>query len=149
MNVTFDNSVVFDSASVYSGNGSIATLTFEVAKDANAGDYEIQLVVMGTSNADFKEFACDTVSGNIEILDTIYGDATGDGIIDIADVVILRKYLASVDPITGESNVEVGIGADANGDGSITITDITLLRSYLANMDPITGESTTVLGPRN
>lgn len=149
MNVTFDNSVVFDSASVYSGNGSIATLTFEVAKDANAGDYEIQLVVMGTSNADFKEFACDTVSGNIEILDIIYGDATGDGIIDIADVVILRKYLASVDPITGESNVEVGIGADANGDGSITITDITLLRSYLANMDPITGESTTVLGPRN
>ena len=78
---------------------------------------------------------------------TLWGDANGDGKIDSKDIILLKKYIANLDPTTGESSVSVEAGADANGDGKIDSKDIILLKKYIANLDPTTGESTVTLGP--
>ncbi len=79
--------------------------------------------------------------------DILYGDATGDGIIDNKDLVRIKKYLAAYDYDTGISTVEADRGADATGDGIIDNKDLVRLKKYLAAYDYDTGTSSVVLGP--
>jgi len=60
---------------------------------------------------------------------TIYGDVNGDGVVDTADITLLRRYVAGW-PIT--INLAA---ADVNGDGVVDTADITLLRRYVAGWD--------------
>ena len=79
---------------------------------------------------------------------TVYGDATGDGIIDGMDVIRLKKYLANYNYETETSTIEISAGADATGDGIIDGMDVIRLKKYLANYNYETGESTIPLGPQ-
>ena len=72
---------------------------------------------------------------------------TGNGGVELDDVIILLQYLANYDDETGTSLVDVGDGADADGNGDVELDDVILLLQYLANYDDETGESTVVLGP--
>lgn len=56
------------------------------------------------------------------------GDIDGDGSIDAADLMLLRKYLVG---LTIEGRFD-GTAADLNGDGSIDILDLVRLRKLLA-----------------
>lgn len=76
----------------------------------------------------------------------VYGDANGDGKVNSADIIMIKKYVANYDGSTGASTIEVSLGADANGDGKINSSDIILLKKYIANLDR-DGNSTIVLGP--
>ena len=76
-----------------------------------------------------------------------YGDATGDQIIDMKDVVLLRKYMAEFDYDSNTSTVAVAAGGDVNGDGIFDMKDVVLLRKYIADFDYDTGSSGVVLGP--
>jgi len=59
------------------------------------------------------------------------GDLNGDGLINITDLVMLRRYLAGV----AELN-EGGIkAADLNNDGKVNITDLVILRRRLAGLE--------------
>ena len=78
--------------------------------------------------------------------DAVFGDVNGDGGIDGRDATLLLRYLANIDPATGESTAAITDGADCNADGKVNGKDITLLLRYLANFDPATGESSVVLG---
>ena len=147
MTMTSGSTVVWDAADDYTEDGTLCRLTFEVAEDAPEGAYEIQVLFLSASNSDFEEITMQGVSGTLEVCNILYGDVNGDGKIASVDLAMLRKYLASVDPITGESTIAVKAGADCNGDGKITSVDLAMLRKYLASVDPITGESTVVMGP--
>jgi RHS repeat-associated protein len=74
-----------------------------------------------------------------------YGDVNGDGVIDAADVTMLRSYIAAragnedtyaaflaANPNFNRAN------ADVNGDGFINSADVTQLRRYLAATVPAT-----------
>ena len=64
----------------------------------------------------------------------IYGDANGDEKITMADVLLLRKYLA-------KWNVEINLeAADANADTKVTMADVLLLRKYLAKWNVVLGK---------
>lgn len=65
----------------------------------------------------------------------LYGDANDDGLVNMKDVLILRKQLAGLMPIINMTN------ADCNGDGNVNMKDVLELRKYLAGL-------TTVLGPK-
>lgn len=78
----------------------------------------------------------------------LYGDANGDGKVDLKDVVLVRQYMANYVFDTQSSSVAVQAGADANGDGVVNLKDVVLLRQYMANFDYKTNSSTVVLGPR-
>ena len=54
------------------------------------------------------------------------GDVNRDGVVDIKDVTILRRYLAGT-----ATDVDVP-AADCNEDGVVDIKDVTILRRYLA-----------------
>ncbi len=78
---------------------------------------------------------------------TVYGDATGDGIVDNKDLVRLKKFLAEYDYDTETSSVEISFGADATGDGETDGKDLVRLKKYLAAYDYETGGSDITLGP--
>jgi len=59
--------------------------------------------------------------GAVELIDFIYGDATGDRLVNGVDVVRLLKYISNLDYDTGTSTVEINPGADANRYGEIII----------------------------
>ena len=56
------------------------------------------------------------------------GDVNDDGVVDVADVVTLRRYLAG-----GYNTVVNELQSDMNDDGEITISDIIELRRYIVN----------------
>lgn len=66
-------------------------------------------------------------------VDTIYGDANGDGGITILDVILLQQSIAGYDVTLYEA------AADANGDGGITILDVILLQQSIAGYDVTLG----------
>lgn len=148
LTMTYNTAAVWDAAEDYMNDGILATLTFEVAESAPDGDCEIQIVFMGASNSDFENVTMCPVYGSVRVASTVYGDVNGDGQVTTVDLAMLRKYMASKDPITGESSVAVKAGADCNGDGSTGTVDLAMLRKYLASKDPVTGESSVVLGPK-
>ena len=130
-------------------NGVLATLTFDVAEDAEAKDYIISAVINEAYNEDFEPVELAISDGKVTVYDFIYGDANGDWATNGMDVLLLRKYMANYDYETGISTVTVGKGADANGDGTVSAADVLLLRKYMANYNYDTGSSTVVLGPQN
>ena len=64
-----------------------------------------------------------------------YGDATGDGVINMLDVLLIRKYIAK-QPVSVNANV-----ADVNCDDAVNMLDVLLIRKYIAKQ-PVT------LGPK-
>ena len=128
-------------------DGLLVTLVFTVPQGTAVGEYDIGFTVRGCYNYDEQALALRVVSGTVTVIDFIYGDANGDGVIDGRDVTRLTKYLANYDYDTETSSIEIGKGADANGDGTIDGRDVTRLKKYLANYDYDTESSTVVLGP--
>ena len=128
-------------------DGVLCTLTFRVAEDAPTGNYQIRAKFREASNEDLEDVAFEIVPGQLEVVDYLYGDANGDGVVNGKDMLLLRKYMANYDYDTDTSTVTVFAGADANGDGVVNGKDMLLMRKYMANYDYDTGTSTVVLGP--
>ncbi len=128
-------------------NGKLMTFEFTTSKDIPAGDYEIKFIFRSCLDYDENEVAVVLTNGVVKVLDFIYGDANGDGVVNGKDIAKLIKYWANYDYDTGTSEFEVSPGADANGDGVINGADIARLKKYWANYDYDTGTSTVKLGP--
>ena len=65
--------------------------------------------------------------------DIIYGDANGDGTVNMKDVLMIRKYIA-------ELPVDIALdAADANGDGVVNMKDVLIVRKYIAGLIDILG----------
>ena len=109
-------------------NGSILILTFQLPDDADVGtvyDISASYTYGNIINEDMENVTLGIENGSIEVF-KIMGDANDDGIVDVADVITLRRYLAGGYGITIDASA-----ADMNGDGIITIVDVTLLRRLL------------------
>jgi len=127
--------------------GVLATLTFRVKEGAPVGDYKVTAKCTECCNYDEQDVIVGINAGEIRVSDVVYGDCNGDGVVNGRDVTRLLRYLASFNPMTGTSDVEISDGADCNGDGVINGRDGTRLLRYLASFNPMTGESSVALGP--
>ena len=145
---TSGKNYIFDSASNVTGDGTLATFTFTVKEDAEAGEYTVTPIVRSCVNDIGEDVPVKTESGTVSVIAYLYGDANEDGMIDMKDVVNLRRYLAEFDYETNTSSVSAGQGADANADGVIDMKDVVLLRKYLAEFDYETNTSPITLGPQ-
>ena len=58
----------------------------------------------------------------------LLGDATGDGNVNMKDVLVLRKFLAGMDVVYNAQN------SDVTGDGTVNMKDVLMLRKYLAGI---------------
>lgn len=72
----------------------------------------------------------------------LWGDANGDGSVSAADIVRLKKHLASGDG--GE--VYLDDGADADGSGGVDVADVVRLKRYFSEYDFAAGRSSVKLG---
>ncbi len=66
--------------------------------------------------------------------ETVFGDANGDGAVNMKDVLAVRKFLAGMDVSAFDQSA-----ADANGDGAVNMKDVLAMRKYLAGLIPTLG----------
>ncbi len=145
--MTTGTNIVFNNNTNTSEDGVLVTLTFTVKENAELGDYVIDCLVRECSNTELESVAIASQSGMLSLINFVYGDADGNGVVNLNDSILIRTYLATYDYDTGESSTVVSAGADADGNGTVNLNDAVLLNTYLANYDYDTGSSSVILGP--
>ena len=111
-------------------DGTILTLKFEVAEDAEVGkplavNAEILDGDLYDSNLNYVEAT--TNAGAVTVLDFTPGDLNDDGKVNTTDVVLLRRY------IIGDYDAEINENAaNVNDDGKANSLDVIILRRYIA-----------------
>ena len=100
------------------GDGTLATLTFEVIK-AKASTLTLSDVLL--TNSDGEAFVPTVENAQITESTQLKGDVNGDGIVNIQDLVLVAGKLGQ----TGTDS------ADINGDGQINIQDLVLVAGAL------------------
>lgn len=124
----------WDDALAHSNNtasGEIAILTFKILQtDACVTDIVVLFEEDEIYDTNLDPVFFETQNGQVEIVDFIFGDVDGDGIVNIKDVTLLRRYVAKWEGVT--INL---LAADVNGDGVVNIRDVTILRRYVAKWE--------------
>ena len=103
-----------------SGDGTLATLTFEIVS-VKPSTLTLSDVLL-TDNAG-NTFVPHLENAEITEPTGLKGDVNGDGIVNIADLVLAAANLGETGPNA----------ADVNGDGTVNITDLVLVASALGN----------------
>jgi hypothetical protein len=132
--VVFDESVFGTSASLVRSNGALAiagfsgsgtnTLVWTFQSALATADVVAQLLATGANG--IHDPAGTALDGNgggdpySRAFDVLYGDFNDDGVVTLADSVLIRNAI-------GSSN----IFADLNGDGAVNLTDVNIARSRL------------------
>ena len=116
-------SIPTTAAHEFSTDGAAWTPCTGATENLDTGKYYVRVKANGTQLA----------SETQEIDIFLYGDANGDGKVDIDDLTRLRKYFAELTTVKFP-------GADANGDGTVDIDDLTLLRKYIAEEAVVLGK---------
>ncbi len=114
----------------FTGNGTIATLTFEIAEDTEDGIYPVTISEVSSSTFNFED---ETVyfavkNGNVTVVSKIIGDVNGDGEITARDERDLSRHIAGW---TGYEEIDI-FTADVNCDGEITARDERDLSRHIA-----------------
>ncbi|MGN0295388.1 MAG: InlB B-repeat-containing protein [Lachnospiraceae bacterium] len=121
----------WDGQEITDGNledGTILTLTFELAEDAEAGEnYAVSVRAVGSIyDNDLNPVSVSTVNGSVRFVDFTPGDVNGDSKVNISDVILTRRYI-----VGGYDLSIIDLAADVNDDGKIDSRDVILLRRYI------------------
>ncbi|RKU11904.1 hypothetical protein C6502_07370 [Candidatus Poribacteria bacterium] len=104
-----------------SGDGTLATLTFEVVELKAS---TIKLSKVRLSNSEGKLFVPQVESTQqITVTVELEADVNGDGTVDFQDLVVVQDRLGQTGPNS----------ADVNGDGIVDIADLTLVAGAIGN----------------
>ncbi len=113
-----------------SNEGELVRLMLSSEKDIEKGDYSISIKdIVLTSLSKGKLYPAD-VSGVLTVLDIQQGDADGDGIPDVADIVAMVNYI-----LEKPSSDFVYLAADMNADGEVDIFDVMLAINLVLNRE--------------
>ena len=119
-------------------NGVLATLEFTVNENAKVGSSsEIKTTYNKGDiiNSNFEDLNFNTISSKIDIINFIYGDINGDGLINKKRFVIIKKCILLIIQLK-----LIKKAADVYADGSINKKDSLRLKQYLAGLDVKLGE---------
>ena len=75
---------------------------------------------------------------NEKVVTVLCGDANGDGVVNMKDVLVLRKFIAGMDEPADYD------AADANRDADINMKDVLAVRLYVANLQTLPTYSYTI-----
>ena len=117
------------SISPFTGNeGELFYITVSVPDDA-AGDYTLMLKKsILTTAGENAEVRCEDASSNLNVWAYVIGDANGDGVVTVSDVVAVANYILGKNP-----QPFIFDAADVNGDGEITVTYVVLIARIVLN----------------
>lgn len=114
--------------------GVLFNLTVKVP-DSAAGDYTLYLKkiylttpAMENGAMTYVEVRCGDATSNLNVWSYLPGDANGDGVVDVTDVVVTAQYILGLNP-----NPFVLEAADMNGDQEITVTDAVRITNLILN----------------
>ena len=129
----YDNpcTFVWDGTSNDTSNGTIITLTFELPAGASHGtQYYVSAYYDDGDviNEELDPVEIEIIEGIICVDNYSLGDANDDGVVDVEDLIYLRRYLAGGYGITVDT-----VQADMDSNGEINIADVVLLRQYIVS----------------
>ena len=116
----------------YTQDGTLLSLTFEVAPDAVPGEY---LIAVSFEQHDGSRIPVDLhenhldifiANGAVVVMPYLLGNVTDSGVVGPADLVRLARWIAGHDVFINE------LAADINGDGEIGPTDLVRLARWIA-----------------
>ena len=111
-------------------DGTILTLTFQVAADAAPGSelpVRISYVPGDLIDKDLKSVSAEITNGIVTVIDFTPGDLNDDGAINTTDIISLRRFLSGGYGVTINQTA-----ADVNDDGKLNTLDIILIRRFIA-----------------
>ena len=126
-----------DAAAVPSGE--VVVLTYVVSEDAVDGEYAVTLSESFTEDGNAFIAEDDSVlrvdgtvtAGGVTVKNMVLGDLDGDSVVDMKDLVSLRRYLAGWDDYNAET---LNLSAiDLNEDGVVNMLDAIILSRHLAD----------------
>lgn len=115
---------IIPSATVFLGNKTLVEGTDYTVSYSNN-------ILIGTAKAIYSGCGIYTGEQTVEYLiksPIVVGDANDDGLIDMKDVLALRKFIAGIDVVVNVDN------CDTDGDTYVNMKDVLTLRKYLANI---------------
>ena len=120
-------------------NGAVATIKFQVAENAPAGEYPLTLSIVDPEDmfdANLQPVAFETIGGTVTVADFTYGDVNDDGKINVRDLGALQQSVNGWD-------VTINLAAaDVNADGKINVRDLGLLQQFINGWDVTLGGGT-------
>ncbi|MDO5478731.1 MAG: cohesin domain-containing protein [Clostridia bacterium] len=116
----------------YSFNGTVVTLSFEIAEDAALGDYDITVEVNEAYDTDLNPVTYVETAGKVTVVEAppyILGDIDMDGEVKLSDAVLLFRHSLnqSLYPVDYSGDM------DFTGDGKVTIDDAVLIFRHSLN----------------
>lgn len=122
--VTFTQNGVDYVKTEYAANGAKSVFSFTTDSDADveikvtAGEETVKTVVCQLARFDGAPF-----TKYVQYIDIELGDANGDGMTDVKDLVRAKKIIAEVEAATAD--------ADVSGDGAVTVGDLTAIAKLI------------------
>lgn len=120
----------------FSYDGDVIRLTFKVSEEAEEGEYGVSVSAENILKADGSTYDAAAFDGTVVVNDYIIGDANNDGTIGLADVLIIKQYLADNE---AAKNSILLVAADVDGDGDVDNDDVVLLSKYCTGWDVTLG----------
>jgi hypothetical protein len=124
----------------FTAAGTVLTLTFAVKPAFASGETEVSLTGVTATNADDLAIAFAANPGKITVKNTLYGDFTGNGVVDGTDTLWILRYIASGRSVdTMKANFATGIetfdpsAADFTNNGTVDGTDTLWILRYVAS----------------
>ena len=115
--------------------GSILSLELQAAENVEDGEYEGRIKNINFTSADGHGNTLSDATFKIKINSVILGDANGDGIVNVTDIVETVNYI-----LNKPSAAFILAAADVNQDGTVNVTDIvcmvTIIMSAGSNEAP-------------
>ena len=134
--------------SITGNEGAVINVTLEAAEDMEAGEYEVSLSNINLTTTAEKKISPADATCVLTVRNSIPGDANGDGVIDVTDIVGIANG------ILGHASESFdAVAADVNGDGSVDVTDIVVVANIIlhdggANAANVRGAMMQVLDPQ-
>lgn len=108
-------------------DGKLVTLKLVADADATEGKYTVSVVKADIHSSGLPVYTAAITDGVISVINYRIGDVNNDGVIGLADVMLLKQYLA------GNENAKKLVilnASDVDNDGDIDNDDVTLLSRY-------------------
>jgi len=126
-------------------DGPLLSLTISAKGTISEGDYlaRIENIIISRTNEDkYVLKSCD-VTLTILGVDYLYGDANGDGTVDVVDVVAIINYI-----LNNPTDTFVFDAADLNDDGEVDVFDVTkLIGIILSNNNMAMSRAASIADP--
>ena len=111
-------------------DGTIVTLKFKVSSTVTSNTklgVNVSYSPKDIIGADLQQIPLTIKNSSVTIIDYIPGDLNRDSMVDMKDVILIRRY------ITGY-NIKINeLAADVNGDGNISMLDVIFMRRFIVD----------------